>query len=229
MSIRKNYCSNCGAKVGKDAEICPSCGKPLDDRVLYGDIDRIGAGGVGYSEITEHESFKAYKKFTGKIWAVSIPVLTLIVIIASMITGAGLTVGLLAGVVVFIIMLIVGLMVGRKKPVWEGTVIRKSYHRTHRDNKADEVTYTIFFRTDSGKKKSQVWRSHSSIYDYLQEGDRVRFLGNLGSQNAFEKYDKSGDEKIPCAACGTMMDPRYDYCTVCGCILLKGETAENSG
>ena len=224
MSIRKNYCSSCGAKVRKDNEICPSCGKPFDDEMLYGNTRRIGAGGVGYSEITDHESFKAYKKITGKIWAISIPVITIIVILASMFTGAGLTVGLLAGIVVFIIMLIVGLMIGRKKPVWEGTVVRKSYHRRRKDDGADDETYTIFFRTDSGKKKSQVWRSHSSIYDYLKEGDRVRFLGNLGSQNAFEKYDKSEDDRIPCAACGTMMDPRYDYCTVCGCILLKGET-----
>ena len=224
MSIRKNYCSSCGAKVRKDNEICPSCGKPLNDEMLYGNIRRIGAGGIGYSEITDHESFKAYKKFTGKIWAISIPVITIIVILASMFTGAGLTVGLLAGVVVFIIMLIVGLMIGRKKPGWDGTVIRKSYHRRRRDDGADDDTYTIFFRTDSGKKKSQVWKSHSCIYDYLQEGDRVRFLGNLGSQNAFEKYDKSEDDRIPCAACGTMMDPRYDYCTVCGCILLKGKT-----
>jgi len=224
MSIRKNYCSICGAKVRGSDEICPSCGKPLNDGMLYGDTPRIGAGGVGYSEVTEHESFKAYKKFTGKIWAVALPVITIIVIIASMVTGAGLTVGLLAGAFVFIIMLIVGLMIGRKKPGWDGTVVRKSYHRRRKDDGADEETYTIFFRTDTGKKKSQVWRSHSGIYDYLKEGDRVRFLGNLGTQNAYEKYDKSEDDRIPCAACGTMMDSRYDYCTVCGCILLKGKT-----
>ena len=226
MGISKNYCSVCGAKIRRSDEICSSCGKPVNDRLLYGDLQRIGAGGVGYSEIIDHESFKAYKKFTGKIWAVALPVVTIIIIAASMVMGAGLMVALIAGVVAFIIMLIVGLMTGRKKPVWYGTVVRKSYYRRRKDDGADVETYTIFFRTNSGKKKSQVWRSHSGIYDYLKEGDRVRFLGNLGSQYAYEKYDKSEDERIPCAACGTMMDPRYDYCTVCGCILLKGKTEE---
>ena len=64
---------------------------------------------------------------------------------------------------------------------------------------------------------------HEFCLDYLTEGDRVRFLGNLGSPYAYEKYDKSNDIEIPCVSCGAKMDPRYDYCTACGSILLKGK------
>ena len=223
MAILHNYCSKCGANVKGAQGICPSCGKTLSEELLYENIEQVGAGGIGYSDITDHESFKAYKKYTKKVQMIGFPLIAVFLIVVLIVMGTGPITAVLAGIFTYILMLIIGLFSGRKKPSWEGTVEKKSYYRRRRRDKADQDIYTVVFRTDSGKKKSQKWINNSVIYDYLTEGDRVRFLGNLGSPYAYEKYDKSKEIEIPCVSCGAKMDPRYDYCTACGSILLKGK------
>lgn len=220
------YCSNCGARIKDTQGLCPSCGKPLEEELLYENTEQVGAGGVGYSDITDHESFKAYKKFTRNVLLIAFPIITAIVIIALIVMGTSPGAAIFAGIFTFILMFIISLIVGRKKPSWEGTVVKKNYYRVRRKGRANDDVYAIVFKTDAGKKKKQKWSTYSAMYDYLAEGDRVRFLGNLGSQYAYEKYDKSNDIEIPCVSCGAMMDPRYKYCTTCGSILLKGKTAE---
>ncbi len=217
-----NYCPSCGAKTGGKAEICPSCGKPVGD-FIYDGIPRIGAGGTGYSEITEHESFDAYHKSTKKVIMIALPVIALVVIIALIILGTGPVVAITAGLLLLIVMFIIALVKLRKKPGWEGTVVKKSYTHVKKQG-ADRHVYTVKFKGEDGKNRSHSWNAHSYVYDYLQEGDRVRYIGNIGGANAFEKYDKSADESIPCACCGHKMDPRYTYCTMCGALLLKGKT-----
>ena len=219
------FCSNCGGKIKKDDGICPTCGTTLNEELLYEDIEQVGAGGVGYSDITEHESFNAYKKYTRKVQMIAFPIIAIFLIIVLIVMGTGAIVAIISGIFTYLLLLIISLVMGRKKPSWEGTVVKKTHSRRRRSresNVKDDI-YTVVFKTDAGKRKTQEWTSHSGIYDYLREGDRVRFLGNLGSQYAYEKYDKSTDIEIPCVSCGSMMDPRYKYCVTCGSILLKGK------
>ena len=223
MAILHKYCSKCGANIKGAQGICPSCGNTLSDELLYENIEQVGAGGIGYSDITDHESFKAYKKYTKKVQMIGLRLVAAFLIVVLIVTGIGPVAAVLTGIVIYILMLIIALLSGRKKPSWEGTVEKKRYHRRRNKNDSDKDIYTVVFRTDSGKKKSQDWTNNSVIYDYLTEGDRVRFLGNLGSPYAYEKYDKSNEFEIPCVSCGAKMDPRYDYCTTCGSILLKGK------
>ena len=75
MAILHKYCSKCGANIKGAQGICPSCGKTLSEELLYENIEQVGAGGIGYSDITDHESFKAYKKYTKKVQMIGFPLI----------------------------------------------------------------------------------------------------------------------------------------------------------
>ena len=217
------YCSSCGAKLTTKDGHCSSCGK-LVGEAQYAGIERIGAAGKGYSENTKHESFARASKATNKGVMIILPIIALVIIVALIVMGVSPIGSIISGVATYILMLILALLNMRKKPSWEGTVEKKTYEKIKRQG-ADRRTYLIKFKTDDGKTKKQVWHSYSPVWDYLQEGDKVRYVGDIGGVNAFEKYDKSEDESIPCACCGKLMDPRYTYCTICGALLLKGKTS----
>ena len=57
------------------------------------------------------------------------------------------------------------------------------------------------------------------FYEYLNEGDRVRFLPRLNGY--YEKYDKSHDTYLICPACLKKNVSVNDRCAHCGIILLK--------
>lgn len=86
------------------------------------------------------------------------------------------------------------------------------------------IECTVYFRTDSGKKKVSVGRSNGNpefrdYYDYLNVGDRVRYYPQLAF--SYEKYDKSHDGIIPCMFCKKMNDIQDDRCEACNCLLFK--------
>ena len=168
MAILHKYCSKCGANIKGAQGICPSCGKTLSEELLYQNIEQVGAGGIGYSDITDHESFKAYKKYTKKVQMIGFPLIAVFLIVVLIVMGTGPIAAVLAGIFTYILLLIIALLSGRKKPSWEGTVEKKRYFRRRRRDKADQDIYTVVFRTDSGKKKSQKWINNSVIYDYLR-------------------------------------------------------------
>lgn len=215
------YCSHCGAKLTSKDGHCSSCGKFVGE-AQYAGIPRIGAGGKGYSEITEHESFVKAGKATRRGVMIILPIIAVVIIVVLIFMGTPPIGAVIAGIATYVLMLIIALINMRKKKSWEGTV-EKKLHTKYRRKGADRNDYTIVFKTDDGKKKKQVWYAASPVWGYLHEGDRVRYLGNIGGANAYEKFDKSADESIPCVCCGQLMDPRYTYCTICGALLLKGK------
>ena len=223
--IRK-YCYNCGARIKDTYGPCPSCGRSADVESALENIERVGAGGVGYSDITEDASFSAYKKHMRRMIRIGGLVVFVITFVASLFMGFGLLGGIALGMFLFICILISSFTINRKKKSWEGAVTGKNDHEVRRDKGADYHSYVAYIKTNAGKTKTVVWRDNSNLYNYLQEGDRVRYVGDVGGDYAFEKYDKSKDEKIPCVCCGYMMDPRYKYCTMCGALLMKGRTTE---
>ena len=218
------YCANCGTKLKGAKDVCPSCGRVIGPE-QYAAIPRTGAAGTGYSAITQHPTFDAYRKNTRKWTMIFIPAIFLIVFAVLMILGTGIVVSLLSSLFLLIVMIIDAAVTQRKKPDWQGTVEKKRFTRVRKKG-ADTYNYELQFRTEDGKRKKQVWHAHSGVFDYLEEGDTVRFLGHLGTPNAFEKFDKSADDVIPCVCCGNLADPRYTYCTACGAILLKGTAAQ---
>lgn len=80
------------------------------------------------------------------------------------------------------------------------------------------LEYSIKIKGDHGKKKILKWKNNTTIYDYYEVGDQVRYHGQLKS---FEKYDKSKDEIIFCKACFTKCNIVDEFCSRCKCPLLK--------
>ena len=220
QTVRFNYyCTACGAKR-KGADRCPSCGALSDERRFAG-VYRVGAGGIGYSDKTDDPSFVAYRK---KLRVLSLPIslgIALLIFVILLATGVKIGPAAFFGGVLFIVFFIPLLLYARKKKSWEGTVESKGYFRALGSRRGNDYYY-IRFTTVDGKKKKQKLRTHSDLYDYLNEGDRVRYVGEIGRQFAYEKYDKSKDANITCACCGFYQDPRSAYCSTCGALLLKG-------
>ncbi len=79
--------------------------------------------------------------------------------------------------------------------------------------------YVLKVRKNSGGVKKHKWRDIPGPYDYYSIGDKVRHHKGF---YYYEKYDKSRDIKILCAACLTMNDIGSESCSRCKCPLLKG-------
>lgn len=220
VTIRYDYyCTACGAKRnGEDR--CPACGA-LKDELRFKGIERVGAAGIGWSDKIGDPSFTANRK---KIRLIALPVslgLALLIFFILLITGVNAATAGVFGAMLFLMFFIPLMLYARKRKSWEGTVLDKRYVSTagHRG----DSYHLVEFKTDDGLKKKQKFRTTSDVYNCLEPGDRVRYIGEIGMDFAYEKYDKSSDSNITCAACGNYQDPRSTYCSVCGCILLKGK------
>lgn len=213
------FCTFCGTQIGKISDRCPACGKPKGEE-KYSATPKEGAAGIGYSKETKDKSFAVFggrSMVTGVIVALIIGVVIALALISF---GTNPLAAIAIGAVMFIIILIPVILSMRKKKSWEGVVVKKVYSPGFGTDSYD--LYKVVFRTKGGKKKTVSWRTYSDLYDYLMEGDLVRYDGEIGGLYAFEKYDKSHDSAIPCAACGNYQDPRGTFCALCGCRLLKG-------
>lgn len=213
------YCHACGKKHEKDASACPSCGARFD-RMRFMGIERVGAAGVGFSHKTDDPSFSSNKKRYKKVTLIIVPIICIVIALILLAFGVPPLVALIIGLLLIAIILPLSLLQFRTKKTWEGTV-KKKKHIINNTNGRRSV-YKIYFETEDGKRKTQKWNASMAIYGYLQEGDRVRYDGEIGGAFAYEKYDKSKDENIVCVSCGILQDARQTYCTSCGSPLMKG-------
>ena len=105
---------------------------------------------------------------------------------------------------------------------WDGTVAFKDcYNEVTRDRDGhthQEIVYVLKVRKDTGGVKKHKWHNIAGPYDYYNVGDRVRHHKGF---YYYEKYDKSKDAQIMCAACLSFNDIENDVCTRCKCPLLK--------
>lgn len=232
------FCVFCGKRVAKQAEACPHCGKPYGASLKYGQTPALGAGGVGWSDRADDPGFRRNQR-RNTFWSVVIMIIVSIIIFAAIYFSGGRDLGkmlpvsliVLAGLWVFWIIWLI--LHNRPKKDWEGVVedketFTKEVSRRDSDEHYHTRTqhvYVVRFRRDDGKKAKVKTIDNSLWYNYLFKGDRVRFHGN--HMNYYEKYDKSQDECIPCASCGTMRDARETYCGLCGAVMLKGAPVQS--
>jgi hypothetical protein len=232
------FCTNCGTELDTEARFCVKCGKAVANQSH--NIDSIPnynmPGLIGFSErINDPEVMKKIedrnKKGRGCI-IIGIPLPLIIFLIVSFASEEVRTVDALVfggGVsAVFLLFYIFGSFLISAKRSWDGIVIDKkckNKSRRMRDGDVQNyIEYTIYFRTDSGKKEFSVSRSNGGpdyrdYYDYLNVGDRVRYYPQLAFK--YEKYDKSHDSVIPCMFCKTMNDIQSDCCKACNSLLFK--------
>lgn len=110
----------------------------------------------------------------------------------------------------------------RRDTSWEGTIVEKKVDRTTRtreDPYNHSLKYTVVVRKDD---HSLIKLNYTQeLYDYYQEGDRVRHHAGLAASHLLEKYDKSADEHLYCLACSTKNPIDQDRCRRCKAPLLN--------
>lgn len=234
------FCANCGTGLDTEAKFCVKCGKALANQSHNHNIGALSnynkLGLVGFSErINDPEIIKEIeerdKKGRGCIF-IGIPLPLIIFLIVSLATEEVSTADALVfggGIsAVFLVFYVFSNFLSNAKRSWDGVVIdkkTKNKSRRYRDGDIQNyVQYTIYFRTDSGKKKLSVSKSYGDpnyrdYYDYLNIGDRVRYYPQLAFK--YEKYDKTNDSVIPCMFCKTINDIHNDRCEVCNNLLFK--------
>ena len=85
------------------------------------------------------------------------------------------------------------------------------------------MEYVVTFRQQNGKEIKIVDRDNASNYMYFNIGDYVH-CHHRKYLKYIEKYDKSKDLKLFCAACGHYNDVRDNYCEACDAPMLKGQS-----
>ncbi len=213
------YCSACGKRHEKGAASCPFCGVQIGAERFAG-VNRTGAAGIGYSSRTHDPVFAVKKRKYRKYVLIFVPAFSVLLALILIIAGVNPGLSALIGLILTAIILPFSLLSFRQKSSWEGTVVGKK--RTSYGDHRRRHKYIIRFETKDGRRKSQKWGVYPPLFDYLSEGDRVRYDGEIGGAYAFEKYDKSRDDAVPCVSCGYLQDARQAYCTACGCPLMKG-------
>ena len=229
------YCVFCGERIEKNASACPRCSHPYGDEKFNG-VSPFGAGGVGWSDKIDDPCFKKNSSKSLKMSIVTMIIVSAIIFAVIYFTSDMELSEMLPifGIVMaiewaFWLIWLIATFKGSKD--WEGTVESKktyvqTYTRKDDDGRTEERVqhiYEVYFRKNDGKKKKLKTIDRSAWYDYLAEGDAVRYHGK--HMNYYEKYDKSRDPVLPCASCGILRDSREFYCGKCGAVMLKGAAA----
>jgi hypothetical protein len=227
------YCSKCGAEIQPGADYCSRCGAEAaesDNNQRGYSRDKL----IGFSNKINDPAFARYIKNSNRYSAFFALGLAVIAIVGFTIAGAvgsdldnpqaffiGLTVG-----AVFVVIALIQIRGRRKSKTWDGAIIDKRVDKkkrkvhTTRDHYywQEYLDYMVVIASDYGKKHEIHVEDDDTVYNYYKIGDRVRHHKGL---NSYEKYDKSKDDIIFCAACAGLNDINDDYCHRCKCPLLK--------
>lgn len=226
------YCHQCGSMTGQDAKFCTSCGA----RQTIGNPDgAVKARGLaGFSNRITDPAFARHIKNSNRWSAIFSVILAAAAFIGFTVAGElgvedmenpqSLFIGIGIGGMFLSIALFQ--IIGRKRSrTWEGTVVDKTSKKKERRLGSDDDSYTDYYmeyvvtvQEDGGKRHRLVTEDDTTVYDYYKVGDRVKHHGGL---NSYEKFDKSGDSIIFCAACASLNSIEEEYCARCKCPLLK--------
>ena len=222
--------SRIAAETGTN--FCKSCGAPLNIPQPLNTPQPLPSL-IGFSEKIYDPSFASFKN-KSKAWSLMFAiVLAVIAAIGFPVYGNmsgevdfpnSLYYGFAIGGMFILIAVIQTLKRGFDK-TWDGVVTeKKSYKRRVNDSNDNssivryENVYVVKVKKNNGGSKKHKFVNLTGVYDYYNEGDHVRH--HKGFQY-YEKYDKSHDSVIMCAACLTMNDINNEICSRCKCPLLK--------
>ena len=228
-------CPNCGSSTRDGSRFCEECGARLEAEAAFQSDAFYGyeAGQMGpapgYSRRIDSDSVQAALKKNRRVTRLLGVVAVIVPLIGFGIYGKvsdamELWEALLTGVVISVIMAVTMIIVFLKNKFsksFEGTLTGKKHTRhVRRSNdgyRQSRHDYILYITDADGKRHKK--KTTSTIYNYLNEGDRLRYLPQFPLP--FEKYDKSRDAEIPCLFCGTMNPVRNDNCSVCHNPMIK--------
>lgn len=217
------FCPNCGKELENNAASCNQCGTVLNP-------SQIQTGLIGFSPKINDPAFASYKKKSVTWSFVFACILAIIAIIGFPVYGNAsgeidwpnsLYYGIGIGGMFVVIALLQTIKRGFDK-TWDGVVEYKHSYRERERNRGAvayyRTVYVLKIRKDSGGTKKHKWRDMPGPYNYYNSVDRVRHHKGF---YFYEKYNKSNDTQIMCAACMSFNDISADVCTKCKCPLLK--------
>jgi hypothetical protein len=220
------FCDQCGNQNEQNANFCSVCGKALLPVNRQSPL-------IGYSTKINDPAFKKYKS-KSKIWSIAFSlIIAVIAIVAFPIYGnktgevdfpQSLYYGMAIGGMFVLIALLQTLKRGLDK-TWDGVVTEKKSYRKRVNDSNDnsgvvrhETVYVVKVKKNNGGSKKHKFINLPGVYNYYNENDHVRHHKGF---TYYEKYDKSRDAQIMCAACLTFNDINNENCSRCKCPLLK--------
>lgn len=220
------HCSSCGTQVSQSTRFCPACGSGINQASQSAPPP---SNLLGFSPRINDPAFAQYVKNTNRYAAIFSFILAVAAVIGFYIAGevgsemdnpGSLFIGLAIGGM-FVVIALFQIRSSKRSTTWDGTVEDKTVKKkTHEDEHSSEtyLEYSVIIRSDHGKRYFIRVKNDDTLYNYYRVGDRVRHHAGL---KTYEKYDKTGDQSIPCNACQGWNDIRAEYCFRCKCPLLK--------
>lgn len=195
---------------------------------------RSSRGRIGYSDRINDPTFAKYVKNSNRWAGIFTAIITVAAVVGFYIAGEmgvddmSNPEALYIGFGIGGMFLLIGLsqIIGRKRSkTWDGEVVDKTQKRKkervtsgNEDYWRDYTEYIVQIRSENGKRHAIRVRDDDTVYNYYKVGDKVRHHAGL---NSYEKYDKSNDDIVFCAACATLCGIEEDVCFRCQCPLLK--------
>jgi hypothetical protein len=213
-------------KAENNASYCSSCGYSFGE-LIHGTFQQSM---IGFSSKINDPAFAKYIKQSNSWSAIFSLILAVIAAVGFPVYGRvsgeidwpnSLYYGLGIGGM-FVIIALIQIMRRSLEKTWDGIVVFKDSYRI-RERSDDghfhsHILYILKIKKASGGTKKHKWRDTPGPYSYYNVGDKVRHHKGF---YYYEKYDKSHDSEIMCAACNTFQDIRLDRCQRCNCPLLK--------
>lgn len=231
------YCNSCGSQISDTAQFCTYCGNQVavaNNAPIYTNSYTTYNGSIGYSSRINDPAFAKYVKNSDRYAGIFGIMLAIAAVIGFYIAGEvsneldnpeSLFYGfIIAGM--FLLITFFTILGKKKSKTWDGVVVDKKVEKKQRrvNTNSDDsymetyIVYTVFIRSNEGKKHEIRVENDDTRYNYFQIGDHLRHHKGL---NTYEKYDKSRDTVIFCNACSTMHSIHDEYCRRCKCPLLK--------
>lgn len=239
------YCRNCGASLKDTDTFCTSCGAKQTTAQSTQPMAQAAPAPVqpsaltstglrGFSPKINDPAFEKYIKKTNQ-WAAIFSIgIAVIAVIGFTVYGEigseiqnpqafyyGLGIGGM-----FLVIGLLTILSKKSGKTWDGTVVDKRIQRKRRrQNTGDDdsywvdyMEYSVIIRSDDGKTHVIKVENDDTLYNYYIVGERLRHHGKL---NTYEKYDKTGERVLFCAACASMNPIENECCFRCKCPLLK--------
>lgn len=234
------YCYQCGTELPDNTNFCSACGVRQDLTAATAvpapeAAPQKNSSRIGWSGKINDPAFAQYLKNTNRWSAIFAVILAAMAIVGFTIAGEmgvedmenpqALFQGLAVGGM-FLLIALFSIIGRRRSKTWDGVVVDKTVKKKRKKRNHDSedhvyvnyLEYEVVIQANDGKIHRITVADDDTQYNYYQIGDSVRRHAGL---NSYEKYDKSKDEIIFCAACDSLCDINGDYCFRCKCPLLK--------
>lgn len=227
-------CKNCGAQLDDSDKVCRYCGAPLTPGVPTATpyavpVSAPPTGSVGYSRLADSEEVVAALKKNNRVSNIAVAVFVVLPFLGFLIYGAvsdkmdigkAAVYGLIVSAVFAFASLIVAIRHKLDKP-FEGIVAdkKKSIRMGNSQVRGGKsrTKYTVRFDCEDGKRRKK--EVSIPVFDYLEIGDRVRYLPKF--PQPYEKYDKRKDGDVLCMFCSRRNPLTETTCSFCHKPLIK--------